>query len=772
MKTAETGLQITPENLSKIITELKTLYGAADLADNRKQELAALVKENGYVPYSHIRALKELTDAETLFALEEKLKMNNTYGDSGFNFDPGAVSPVKRAGFKNAGWFRHEQHNIKLVNLAALGNGNSSKEPGKFIDWLKQLVTLPSGRLKEGTNEGVLATTVYLIPFHPREFGCAYIPKHSGVSPALEDASLKEKLALTGKDQVRLFIALCQLAGHPAIYDVLPQTGRFSKIVLSNPYAVRWFDIKELISRLTVEIEAIKGLFTFNHRQEAVDTVAELFTKRLSGEYLPIQDDLQELFAEFSDKLMEKKKEFSNKMMLRNRQTEISRKARKIINEIIGKSENDTIGEEDISDEAHGNIIGTLINEGLWPAGGGAWCSAGVPVFNEMSEDGGYPTFKHYDREGNDVTHFANLDCQAPYYFANLENGQGHSPQSLYNEEVIEFYINFLKKLQKDYNFDGFRVDHIDHVADEISENHGVPISYRAPRRVLRMANESLKRDVPYFATLAEYMLWDNLFKAYHEDMKFDAFWGNDIVSQYRKDVATIIEDNSQLADYNGEGNGLAILKIYNNQDGEFREINQYPGQMGEAGALFKWFKLKFTPGGKYAQRPIMFIDGDESFTKTGIEKVIMSEESMIRDDSRGFYDIFNAIDRFALNNNLLRSGKARFYNSNPATGFASWLVEAEGLGEKLFIVANERPPQEITRLHQGRELEEMTLVENHPVYGVSVKLPFGTSALAEYVYDEQTKAYVEKTEIANLFGNTLSFEELAPAEFHFYRIG
>ena len=96
-----------------------------------------------------------------------------------------------------------------------------------------------------------------------------------------------------------------------------------------------------------------------------------------------------------------------------------------------------------------------------------------------MSECGGYPVFKHFDFKGDDVTGFANLDCQTPYYFVNLENGK-------FNEDVIELFINSMKQLQEDYNFDGFRVDHIDHIVDEVSERNGRPISYRAPRYVLK----------------------------------------------------------------------------------------------------------------------------------------------------------------------------------------------------------------------------------------------------------------------------------------------
>ena len=32
-----------------------------------------------------------------------------------------------------------------------------------------------------------------------------------------------------------------------------------------------------------------------------------------------------------------------------------------------------------------------------------------------------------------------------------------------------------MKDLQADFNFDGFRVDHIDHIVDDVSEKDGVP---------------------------------------------------------------------------------------------------------------------------------------------------------------------------------------------------------------------------------------------------------------------------------------------------------
>ena len=37
------------------------------------------------------------------------------------------------------------------------------------------------------------------------------------------------------------------------------------------------------------------------------------------------------------------------------------------------------------------------------------------------------------------------------------------------------------------------------------------------------------------FASMAEYRLWGSYLKEYHQDMKFDLLWGNDIISQFDK---------------------------------------------------------------------------------------------------------------------------------------------------------------------------------------------------------------------------------------------
>ncbi len=736
--------------LNDFYSKLKEKYSFESISNERKEIIRDLMNKYGYIPYSYAKALAELSNSEILYALEYKWKSNNVMDTSG-KFMFANPSVLARNNVTNSDWIKREGHNIKLINLAGLGNGNETEEPGKFMDWLRQLAILPTGNL----SNGIFNTTIYLIPFHPREFGCAYLPTSSEVSPNLEDKSLTE---LTGQDveqQVKNFIMLAQLAGHPVIYDILPQTGRYSKAVLANPYIARWFDINGLIEELEKSLEKVCSELT-NVNSDDLDIVKGLYKQSLRGGIGTLTDYYQEIYRKIDEKMLDEKKFLSNAMLEKSIQDKLHKKVKTIISSIL-HNKNKKLEEADI--ENQGVIIQLLISEGMWPAPGGAWCSAGVPIFDKMSECGSYPVFKHFDYKGEDVSEFANLDCQTPYYFVCLEDGK-------FNNDVINYFINAMKKLQKDYNFDGFRVDHIDHIVDDVSENNGTPISYRAPRKVLGMLNSQMKEHVLYFATLAEYMLWDNYLKEYHEDMGFDLLWGNDIVSQSFKTPQAIVDDNTQLSNYNIESSKkskLGILKTYNNQDGEFEAIDRYPGQLGFEGALFKWFKYKFLPGGKNAQRPVLYIDGDESFTKTGIEKVIGSEISMVRERNDEFFAIFDAIDRFVKNNDIIVNGEAHVVRQDD-DGFTVWQISKEGVKNALLVVANNvSPTEKILVEENGRSYTEIK--EGREVFDKNLTLPCDYEIVSEYKFNGID--YIEEQLSAPL--KELNIGKLMPAEYKIY---
>ena len=479
--------------------------------------------------------------------------------------------------------------------------------------------------------------------------------------------------------------------------------------------------------------------------------------------------DIEERMENLLD---ERRRIYSEEMTSKEYQIQLQEKVRNTIASELNVPSEKLLGEENFNDQ-HQKVIARLINDGLWPAPGGAWCSTGIPVYKRMVSGGGHPLFDHFDVDGNDVTHMANLDCQSPFYFVFLETGE-------FNRPVIDFWSNFLLELQQEYNFDAYRIDHIDHIVDRVSQDsNGTPISYRAPAKVLAEAIYKLRERVPYFGTLAEYMLWEDFYKEYHQDMGFDLLWGADIVFQYDKKVQPILNDNHKLNNYNSHLHygqpTLSILKTYNNQDGEFKELDQYPGQMGETGALFKWLKLKFLPFGPLAERPAMFIDGDESFTKTGIEYSIGIEASLKRNNNKEFFRQFTAINNFALNNILCRYGLAEIHHGNEAgSGLIAWTIKKLpefGDDERLMIVANEFPPHEILRTTD----EDNNLISVHkdyqPVYDAKVCVPDGFIIDSEYILPEESFDFIESTDITNLKDCILSYNVLNPSEFHIYKL-
>lgn len=750
------------KKLDTIWNSLKTFYKVNELSDEEKKAIEEKINKFGYLPMSHIEALNNLTCAQTVYAVELKLKLSKVLNENNnkFNFNNNEISPLARNNIYNSNWLKREGHNIKLINLAGLGDGNKTAQTGRFIDWLRQLAILPSGNIKEG----IFPTTIYLIPFHPREFGCAYLPLSSQVSKNLEDKEIKDALKLNAKEQVQLFIKLSQLSNHPIIFDVLPQTGRFSKIVLSNPSLVRWFDVNKLVEEISSNIDSkIIDKLASEFDIDDVTTAIEIYKRTLKSGSNDISKNYYEIYKRIDEELLDVKKKLSNEMLKKDNQKALSQKAREVIANVHKVSVNKIQSEDDIVEQ--GKTIQTLIESGLWPSPGGAWCSCGHPIFDKMSECGTYPIFRHFDIECNDVSCFANLDCQSPYYFVHLEDGT-------YNKQVIDGFIKLMERIQADYNFDGFRVDHIDHIVDNVSEKNKIPISYRAPRKVLELLNKTMKSKIPHFATLAEYMLWDEYYKEYHEDMGFDVLWGNDIVNQFAKTPKTIIEDNHKLEDYNlsikNTNNPLSILKTYNNQDGEFRAINQYPGQLGERGAIFKLFKYKFLPGGKNANRPLLFVDGDESFTKRGIESVIGAEVSMPRENNVEFFYEFDAIIRFAKDNELIYSGESQII-AEDEEGFSAWFINKETSKTALLIVTNYNPPTQIVSAQNENGESQFVEKIGECVYNKPVTLPSDYKITGQIEYDKIKHEFTTIEFEQPLYD--ITFNLLQPSEYKIYKL-
>jgi len=202
-----------------------------------------------------------------------------------------------------------------------------------------------------------------------------------------------------------LFIKLAQLAGHPVVYDILPQTGRFSKIVLANPEVARWFDTKELISKIESSLDAAAKELEIKYDKEDIEVIKDIFKQNSAGD---LSEDYQKIYDEFEVELNKLRKDYSNKMCRIENQVVLQKKVKEIVAQIQEVKPNKQLTESEITKQ--NEITQALIKEGLWTAPGGAWCSSGVPVFTQMSECKTYPIFSHYDYKGEDVSELANLD--------------------------------------------------------------------------------------------------------------------------------------------------------------------------------------------------------------------------------------------------------------------------------------------------------------------------------------------------------------------------
>ena len=156
-----------------------------------------------------------------------------------------------------------------------------------------------------------------------------------------------------------------------------------------------------------------------------------------------------------------------------------------------------------------------------------------------------------------------------------------------------------------------------------------------------------------------------------------------------------------------------------------------------------------------------MYIDGDESFTKTGMEYIIGNEVSMKREKDYDFFAKFDAIDRFVKNSPVITDGEAHIIRQDD-DGFVVWQIQKEGLKNSILVVANFNSPTEkfcedgVTEIREGRE-----------VFDKTIELSCDYSIVSEFRFDGVD--YLEEKFVAAT--NSLSFGKLMPAEFKFFTV-
>ena len=79
------------ELLNDFYSKLREMYSFETISEERKEYLKSTMSHYGYLPYPHIKALEELTDAEVLWALESKWEAQGVFKDGKFDYTKASV---------------------------------------------------------------------------------------------------------------------------------------------------------------------------------------------------------------------------------------------------------------------------------------------------------------------------------------------------------------------------------------------------------------------------------------------------------------------------------------------------------------------------------------------------------------------------------------------------------------------------------------------------------------------------------------------------------
>lgn len=658
------------KTIDEIYEKIKTVYGNEEISEERKSELNSQLEKFGYIRE------RELTNSEILYCFEKKCEK--------FNFGSSL----------NVG-----NSEIKEINLTGIENCDN------ICNLIKELLYLP-------TKNGEVLTSIFLTPFYIRDFDCSYYIKGLKISPKIED-----KLAeLDGESVVRVFVGLAKKCGHAVFTDFMTRFARYSEPFLAKPYLARWIDVKYAEEKINSYIPNVVEELEKTYDKDDVEIVKNIYGQSSKG---CLSEDYAKIYEVFKYHLIEYKKKLCKEMYSKENQIKLQKRVQKIVLEFEKK---------DVDEYTMQNarkITEKLIQEGLWTLPCGAYKEDGLPIFDYMNSEENYPVFKHFDKDGNNISELVKNDFQAPAYLS--ENGY-------LNEKVAKYFIDFAVKQKETFNFDGFKIDYVKHIFDEDKE---------IPKEFVKKLVETLKKKNFTILIDGDYKKFKDIADVVFDTLNYDC-------------PQTILSNSGNLANFNTEvGKSISIIRTYNNRF-------DLTAGLEKKEALFKWFCLHFLPAGKNALCPILFTDGDETFTEYEFSKSLGEDEKIAKNYDDEFLNEFRAISDFRNKSDIIRNGEAVIITEDD-DGFVSWLISKEPAKEYILAVANYKPIRENIILQDSEEKIE-TIKENDAVVNKMLHLPGELKVSKEYVFDGES--FIEKD-----FEQTdlLEFEVLNPCEYRVF---
>ena len=162
----------------------------------------------------------------------------------------------------------------------------------------------------------------------------------------------------------------------------------------------------------------------------------------------------------------------------------------------------------------------------------------------------------------------------------------------------------------------------------------------------------------------------------------------------------------------------------------------------------------------------MLYVDGDESFTKRGIEGAIGEEVSMPREKNYEFYKKFNAIDVFVKNNPIITGGEAQIILQDN-DGFTAWIISKAPLKTAYLVVSNHKYTTELVTMFDENNQSYSEVMQGNAVCDKTINLPSDYTIQKEYYIDgDEFVSTAFDTAVS-----TLHFDKLEASEFRVYEL-
>lgn len=485
----------------------------------------------------------------------------------------------------------------------------------------------------------VTSTAVLLAPFHPTQFDLSYAPETMTITDTMLADPVLSAAGISAENQLRAFVAACNLLGKSVGYELLPYAAQFSRIAMERPRLFRWVALDD--ARAGLEHADPEFPYRVEDRVRDADLVASIVATA--------------------------KEDYGVSLFRRH--------------------EGDTPDILAAKDKAYYSAIRLCMDHGLWPVPAHARNGVGIPSFLHYDGGNDFPVFSYRDADGSDIGQDA-YSVVAPFAFYDDMPTNSAPVNAIHgNQDAIDYYAHVFTYWRDSFGFDFVRYNAVDRIFEESLDEAGcVPASDRPSPEVVTAAIIASRDGAPGTGAVASRKGPE---LEQYAELGFDLTMGNEAL---RRIDAPLVHDSLALYD-----------KLVASADGKPPASVCFSVDVPESGAPRLWGSAlsrvmgpermrlrhgvaRFLSVGR-GRRPMFETMGYQDGS-TGLYEAGLSIRGLDWADDKAFAEGYASIER--LHNRLKPFlAAARIAERHVEPGYAWWQIRGEGLSRLIIAVAS-----------------------------------------------------------------------------------